>query len=167
MERCLNLGCGNVRKPPPWINIDKVKTAATDIVRDLTRGLPFEDQSVDEILCDNVLEHIGPEADFVFVLNELYRVLKPGCFCTIIVPHGFSQGAWQDPTHCRAFVPRSALYWNQDLQWPKLYGITADFDVSVEGYGDMANEAFLRFTCRSRALSQEAGRWGPLQEVTA
>jgi hypothetical protein len=97
-----------------------------------------------------VLEHIGPNEDFIFVLNEFYRVLKPCGVATIIVPDGRSQAAWQDPTHQRAFVPRSALYWNQDLPWPKLYGITANFDVRVEEYGDPQTEAFLKFTCRAR-----------------
>src|SRR5207245_9422533 len=126
-------------------HIDRVRPPATDVVRDLARGLPFDDGTVSEILCDNVLEHVGPVEDFIFILNEFYRVLAPGGVATIIVPDGRSQAAWQDPTHVRAFVPRSALYWNQDLQWPRLYGITADFDVVTEEYGDMATEAFLRF----------------------
>ncbi len=147
--RRLNVGCGN-QKMAGWIGIDRVKTAAAGIVRDITRGLPFDDSSVDEIFCDNVLEHIGPSDDFVFLLNEFYRVLKPGGLATIIVPDGRSQAAWQDPTHQRAFVPRSALYWNQDLPWPKLYGITADFDVELQSYGDRETEAFLKFTCRAR-----------------
>ena len=145
----LNLGCGNTRKEG-WVGIDCVKTDATDIVRDLARGLPFADSTADEILADNVFEHIGPPADFIFVLNECYRVLKPGGTLTVIVPDGRSQGAWQDPTHVRAFVPRSALYWNQDLQWPKLYGITANFDVVPEQYGDMGTEAYIKFTCVAR-----------------
>lgn len=147
--RRLNIGCGN-RRLPGWIGLDKVQTPAADIVRDLKRGLPFEDSSVDEILCDNVLEHIGPVEDFIFVLNEMYRVLKPGAVCTIIVPNAGSQGAWQDPTHVRAFVPRSALYWNQDLQWAKLYGITADFDVNIWLEGDPDTEQFIRFVCTAR-----------------
>ena len=149
-NRRLNVGCGNQRRPG-WTGIDIAPTEATDVVRDITRGLPYDDSSVDEILCDNVLEHIGPNDDFIFVLNEFYRVLKPGGLATIIVPDGRSQAAWQDPTHQRAFVPRSALYWNQDLPWPKLYGITANFDVRVEEYGDRQTEAFLKFTCRARA----------------
>jgi predicted SAM-dependent methyltransferase len=148
--RKLNVGCGH-QKMAGWIGIDRVRTAATDIVRDITRGLPFDDSSIDEIYCDNVLEHIGPNEDFLFVLNEFYRVLKPGAVAAIIVPDGRSQAAWQDPTHQRAFVPRSALYWNQDLPWPKLYGITANFDVEVQSYGDMQTEAFLKFVCRARA----------------
>ena len=145
----LNVGCGN-QKMPGWLGIDRVRTEAADIVRDITRGLPFADSSVAEIYCDNVLEHIGPSEDFVFVLNEFYRVLKPDGIATIIVPDGRSQAAWQDPTHQRAFVPRSALYWNQDLQWPKLYGITADFDVELQEYGDPETEAFLKFVCKAR-----------------
>jgi predicted SAM-dependent methyltransferase len=148
--RRLNVGCGNQRRPG-WTGIDITPTGATDIVRDITRGLPFDDSSVDEILCDNVLEHIGPNEDFIFVLNEFYRVLKTGGLVTIIVPDGRSQAAWQDPTHQRAFVPRSALYWNQDLPWPKLYGITANFEVRVEEYGDPQTEAFLKFTYRPSA----------------
>ena len=101
--RRVNVGCGN-QKMPGWIGIDVVKTPTADIVRDVTRGLPFDDSSVDEIYCDNVLEHIGPNADFLFVLNEFYRVLRPGGIATIIVPDGRSQAAWQDPTHQRAFV---------------------------------------------------------------
>jgi len=153
--RRLNVGCGNQKKPG-WIGIDKVATPATDLVRDLGRGLPYEDSSVDEIYCDNVLEHIGPPEDFIFVLNEFYRVLKPGAVATIIVPDGRSQAAWQDPTHARAFVPRSALYWNQDLPWPKLYGITANFDVKIEAYGDPNTEAFLRFTGKARPKPSRA-----------
>jgi len=148
--RRLNVGCGNQRLDG-WIGIDRVQTRATDIVRDVLRGLPFEDSSVDEILCDNFLEHIGPSEDLIFVLNEFYRVLKPEGIATIIVPDGRSQAAWQDPTHVRAFVPRSSLYWSQDLQWAKLYGITANFDVNVIEYGDRNAEAFLKFVCVARS----------------
>jgi len=140
----LNLGCGNQRIDG-WIGIDKVQTSATDIVRDLRRGLPFSDSTVDEVICDNVLEHIG--------LNEIYRVLKPGGRATLIVPDARSQAAWQDPTHVRAFVPRSALYWNQDLPWPKLYGITANFDVKIGESGNRDAEAFLTFLCTARQKS--------------
>ncbi|MBI1354547.1 MAG: methyltransferase domain-containing protein [Acidobacteria bacterium] len=151
--RRLNIGCGNQVRDG-WIGIDKVATPAAHIVRDITRGLPFDDASVDEIYCDNVLEHIGPSEDFIFVLNEFYRVLKPGAVATIIVPDARSQAGWQDPTHERAFVPRSALYWNQDRQWPKLYGITANFDVAIEEYGNPDAEAFLKFVCTARPRTQ-------------
>jgi len=145
----LNLGCGNKRKDG-WVNIDCVKTEATDIVRDLVRGLPFADSTADEILCDNVFEHIGPTVDLLFVINECYRVLQPGGVLVVIVPDGRSQAAWQDPTHMRAFMPDSAIHWNQDLLCAALYGITANFDVTLDMCGDLREMAFLRYECTAR-----------------
>lgn len=146
----LNLGCGH-QILDGWINLDR-SDFGQQVVRDVTRGLPFSDGTFDEILADNLLEHIPPGDDSVFVMNEIYRVCKPGAKVTVIVPHAFSQGAHQDPTHCNYFVPRSALYWNQDLPWPAMYGSTCDFDVSkIEVYGDQEKELFIRFELTARA----------------
>lgn len=148
----LNVGCGDDRIAG-WVGIDKRMTEACDIVCDIGRErLPFTDGEVDEILADNVLEHIGPPEEFIHALNEFYRVLcKPGGRLTIIVPDGRSEAAWQDPTHVRAFVPRSALYWNQDSRWAKGYGITADFDVVHRCYREWS-EDYIRFTCVARKI---------------
>jgi SAM-dependent methyltransferase len=48
--------------------------------------LPFEADSFDEIICFNTLEHIFDPAS---VVNDLYRVLKPGGRIHIIVPFMF------------------------------------------------------------------------------
>lgn len=146
----LNLGCGH-KLLDGWINLDACDFGQ-EVVRDVTRGLPFSDDTFDEILADNLLEHIPPGDDSVFVMNEIYRVCRPGAKVTIIVPHALSQGAHQDPTHCNYFVPRSALYWNLDLPWPKMYGSTANFDVDkITVYGDPETEAFIRFELKARA----------------
>lgn len=146
----LNIGCGNQRIDG-WIGVDKTGTPATDLILDIAREIfPFESGSIDEILADNVLEHIGPPEHFIHVLNEFYRVLrKPGGVATIIVPDARSQAAWQDPTHVRAFVPNSALYWNQDLQWAKLYGINANFNVRTT-QEIIDDSTFLTFRCIAR-----------------
>lgn len=55
-------------------------------------ALPFQDGSVDLVVCNHVYEHV-PDADRLF--SEIYRVLKPGGVCylgaasrlTIIEPH--------------------------------------------------------------------------------
>lgn len=49
------------------------------------RHLPIESETVDYILCDNVLEHL-PMADVPQVLFEIRRVLKPGGRAVIMVP---------------------------------------------------------------------------------
>jgi len=49
------------------------------------RALPFEKESVDYILSNNVLEHL-PMADVPIALYEMRRVLKTGGRAVIIVP---------------------------------------------------------------------------------
>ena len=128
---CLNIGCGDRPRISEgldkWINLDHKEGPNVDVVRDLRRGLPFNDGTFDYILADNVLEHFASE-DVVFLINEIDRVLKLGGQVEIIVPHFQSQGAVQDPTHKSFFGQRCVLYWNQ-LMTPyggKFVGITAN-----------------------------------------
>jgi SAM-dependent methyltransferase len=151
MENCLNIGCGTkLQTSTPeksWVNLDLMDYPGV-VKRDICRGLPFNDQSFNRVLCDNVLEHFVSE-DAIFLLNEIGRVLKPWAEAIIIVPHKDSQGSVQDPTHKSLWVPRSCLYWNQEdtPYGGKAVGITANlvrkFDPVV--YGDMASEAFIKF----------------------
>ena len=71
----LNLGCGREIKEG-YINADMSRHDGVDVVWDLNvLPLPFKDNSVDEILCSHILEHlINP---YPLVL-DIYRVLKPG-----------------------------------------------------------------------------------------
>lgn len=62
--------------------MDPVPDFHPDIVGDI-HDLPFEDNSVDAIICIAVLEHIeNPFKAF----EEMYRVLKKGGYCFIYVP---------------------------------------------------------------------------------
>ncbi len=85
--RKLNLGCGLRPKPQSsgWINIDFDPTCMPDIVRDIKNGLPFDDNSVDEIYISHVLEHLYWE-DFYFVMREIWRVCKPDAKVEIRLP---------------------------------------------------------------------------------
>jgi SAM-dependent methyltransferase len=72
----------------------------------------------------DVLEHI---ADLPTAMTNILRLLKPGGVFDILVPYDLSLGAWQDPTHVRAFNERSWLYytdWHWYLGWTE-----ARFDV--------------------------------------
>lgn len=167
-RRCLNLGCGDhPRRSNPldsWLNIDIQALPGVDIVRDLKRGLPFDDASFDYVLADNILEHFISE-DVVFLINEIDRVLKVGGLAEIIVPHGMmGQGAIQDPTHKSFFVPRSLLYWNQEMsaRGGIFVGITANllphptWDHGVQIISDPTQtEVFIRFFLQKRAISRD------------
>ena len=47
------------------------------IYRDLRKPLPYKDNSVDFIYTSHFLEHISKD-DFILLISEIYRILKPG-----------------------------------------------------------------------------------------
>ncbi len=109
----LNLGCGtNIQKG--YINYDCVKLSddKSFVVGDV-RKLPFASDSIDYIICDQVLEHIEM-ADVIVVLYEIRRVLKKGGRCIIIVPD--FEGAvkqWLAINHNGAFDPTVYKYYSE------------------------------------------------------
>jgi predicted SAM-dependent methyltransferase len=71
----LNLGCG-CNKIEGFINIDKMKSDAVDLILDIScNSLPFQSSSVDAIVCFHTLEHIEKRHHF-FIFKEIHRVLK-------------------------------------------------------------------------------------------
>lgn len=60
-----------------------------------------------------MLEHIP---DLLTAMSNCLRLLKPGGTFHIYVPYDLSLGAWQDPTHIRAFNENSWLYYT-DWYW--------------------------------------------------
>jgi SAM-dependent methyltransferase len=107
----LDLGCGK-NKIQDFIGVDSIKFDNVDIVLDLCekepkskkdktlvfKRWPWEDNSVDEVHCSHFIEHLEP-AERIHFVNELYRVLKPGCKATIIAPHWASCRSYGDLTH--------------------------------------------------------------------
>ena len=57
-----------------------------DMVWDLTRGIPCDDDCVSAIFSDHFLEHLSL-VEVVQVLKECHRVLKPGGRLRFTVPH--------------------------------------------------------------------------------
>lgn len=95
----LNIGCGN-HVPGDWVNLDIVALPGVDVVHDIENlPLPFADNQFSEILCQDVLEHV----EYVPVLKDLWRILKPGGQLRVRVPHFTSKHNFIDPTHRRMF----------------------------------------------------------------
>lgn len=75
----LHVGCGTQYKAG-WVNIDNNSDNnidQLDINWDLSKGLPFDDNSVDYIYHEHFIEHLTYEQGLVF-MQECYRVLKLG-----------------------------------------------------------------------------------------
>lgn len=81
----LNIG-SNRRRVAGYTNLDGQKLGEVDIVHDLTKfPYPFEENSIEDILMIEVLEHITFRKTQE-VLKELYRILKPEGRLYIQVP---------------------------------------------------------------------------------
>lgn len=103
----LDMGCG-LRKRTDAIGIDKNPRSQADIIHDLDQfPYPFTDNEFDEVICDNVLEHLD---DVIRVMEEIHRIVKPGGIVTIIVPFFTDRNAFNDPTHKHFFGTRSFDY---------------------------------------------------------
>lgn len=74
----LNLGCELHKLPQDegWVNIDCRPECEPNLVHDLVNPLPYEDNSVDEILAKDILEHF-PWRKVPAILKDWFRVLKP------------------------------------------------------------------------------------------
>lgn len=82
--KILDLGAGNIRssyfdflkvdKNSEVTSVDALPDRKPDVVANLENGIPLLEQSFDEVLCFNLLEHIF---SFQKLAGESFRVLKP------------------------------------------------------------------------------------------
>jgi SAM-dependent methyltransferase len=79
----LHLGSASALKEG-WVNIDLVGHSA-DIAWNLLRPLPFPDESAEAVFHEHVLEHF-PAADALRLLEDCFRVLRPGGVLRVGVP---------------------------------------------------------------------------------
>ena len=96
----LNFGCGkNIRKD--FVNVDIAAFEGIDKTFNFNVfPYPFSDDDFNEVLADNVLEHLD---DIPSVMKELHRISKPGGIIRIIVPYYNCYGAYNDVTHKHFF----------------------------------------------------------------
>jgi hypothetical protein len=118
----LNLGCGQ-NQIEGYVNTDREPAVAPDVVMDLEQfPWPFEDDSIDEVVANHVLEHVGAAPDvFIGIMQELYRVCQGGALIRIAVPHPRHDNFLDDPTHVRAVTPMTLALFSrtQCEQWKR------------------------------------------------
>ena len=97
----LNIGRGKDIKEG-YLNCDYVKAPGVDLVIDISKErLPLPNDSVDEILCSHILEHIHDW--HLNPMSEMHRVLKKGGILEIRVPYGLE--SLNEAFHVRVFLP--------------------------------------------------------------
>lgn len=124
----LNLGCG--RNPVDgFVNLDRQALPGVDVVHDLEQfPLPFDDDTFDEIMGIDLIEHI---TDALGLMEELYRIATPGAILQFALPYGSSDDAWEDPTHVRPYFIGSWMYFAQPTYYRADYGYRADWQTKA------------------------------------
>lgn len=111
MEKILDIGCGK-NKTVSAIGVDKFKLEGVDIIYDIEiLHLPFKGNCIDKIICNSVLEHV---TNLVNIMEDFFRILKPGGLLVVNVPHGYSTNYITDPTHKRPFGVRTMEYFTAE-----------------------------------------------------
>jgi SAM-dependent methyltransferase len=146
LPKTLNLGSGKDWKrhcfnadillrvnPDWWVDISKVEFGQ---VIDSPRfgKITIEKGMFKLVLANDVLEHIP---DLVAAMTNVKDLLEVGGEFHISVPYELSLGAWQDPTHVRAFNENSWLYytdWHWYLGWQDRFNLSSmEFKLSEFG----------------------------------
>lgn len=139
----IDLGCGYV-KPPGFIGIDNLSGEASqipnvqnapDILMNLDEAaFPFPDNSCEEVRSSHFLEH----SQLMHILNESYRVLRPGGTFLFAVPYANSaEGMY--PGHVQ-FLTEKWFYENLTFQ--------KNFKIEHEEYFPSADYLKLPFFLR-------------------
>jgi hypothetical protein len=114
----LDIGCGSSKRIG-YIGVDRIAFDCVDVMHDLnTTPYPFEDNFADEIVLDNVLEHLD---DPIAVIHELHRISKSNCKITIIVPYFRSFYSIIDPTHKNFFGYYYFFYFDKSHEFSQKY----------------------------------------------
>jgi SAM-dependent methyltransferase len=94
----VDLGCGATKQWPGNLGLDIYPAAGVDAVADLSGSLPLADDSVDVFFAVHILEHL---LDFLPLLDECHRALRPGGVLHVMSPWWRHVNAVADPTHVR------------------------------------------------------------------
>jgi SAM-dependent methyltransferase len=153
-KRVLDIGCGR-RKIDGAVGLDHVNIPGVDIIADLNKVLPIEDESFDIVHADQVLEHVS---DLIGLIYEVHRILKPGGKLIAHVPYFRSSWAHIDPTHVRSFTIQSMNFYVKNTHQYDFYRFDeksfSHLDIFIEG---RFPSTFLRSLFTSLALRNPGG----------
>ncbi|MEY4884593.1 MAG: hypothetical protein RIS34_2447 [Pseudomonadota bacterium] len=147
VRRHLDLGCGiKPRNPydcPELYGIDiRDGLSAPGVVRIVAANLsvqsiPFADSHFDSLSAYDFLEHVPRAAldyssgtthfPFVALMNEVWRVLKPGGTFYAVTPAYPHEKAFRDPTHVNVLAAKSHRYFTGPHLLGQMYGFTGEF----------------------------------------
>ena len=142
----LDIGCNSNPRNP----FDAEKLYGVDIIDIDTKdfnykkcnlifdSLPFPDSTFDSVSAYDFLEHVPRIAiigntgvlPFIHVMNEIYRVLKPGGIFHGITPGYPRSEAFVDPTHVNFITKKTHTYFTSPKYKARMYGFNGKFKIN-------------------------------------
>ena len=102
----VDLGCGSVKRHG-FIGIDHLPLTGVDIVTDINKGIPLENDSVDYLIASHSLEHLE---ELPLAISEIFRVMKDRSLVTIVAPYAATLLNAANPYHLKTFNEHSARF---------------------------------------------------------
>lgn len=144
MTKHLDLGCGPIPRNPygrdELFGVDLSGSAEAGPIRRANLALqpiPFESNCFESVSAYDFLEHVPrllPTADglstrfpFIELMDEIWRVLKPGGMLYASTPIYPGAAAFQDPTHVNIMTVDTHRYFTQPQRMAAMYGFKGDF----------------------------------------
>jgi len=147
MTKSLDLGCGTQTKNPYNANevmgIDLYSSSPNIIVADLAIGpIPFADDYFDYVTAYDLIQAIprviyAPNLRFSFVelMNEVWRVLKPGGIFLSFTPAYPKEAVFRDPTHVNFITWETfPCYFDDAMRWASMYGFKGQFSFETQDW---------------------------------
>jgi SAM-dependent methyltransferase len=141
----LDVGCGSRPRNPLGrselfgLDIFEAKILAGVQFRVYSAGdsFPFESETFDSVSAFDFLEHVprvssrpGDSSTFIGVMNEIYRILKPGGVFIGLTPYFPARSAFTDPTHVNFITVDTVDYFSGPCHARTLgYGFSGDFEL--------------------------------------
>lgn len=148
--KSLDLGCGSF----PKNLFGAAEVYGIDIREDLSKNIikadlilekiPFDNEVFDYVTAHDFLEHIprliyAPDRKnpFIDLMNEVWRILKPGDKFLSVTPAYPHAAAFQDPTHVNIITEKTfTKYFDDQYIWARMYGFVGSFSIEMQTWRD-------------------------------
>ena len=135
----LDFGCGTTPRNPfkavsiTCVDITPISSIENLVVISPGSALPFEDNTFSSVSAYDVLEHLPRFHDgrniFIFYMNEMCRVLKPGGKAIFVFPSHPHREAFSDPTHLNYITSDTVNYFTATPGGPYYEGINSTYKI--------------------------------------